>query len=541
VCRQGVAPKGARVIVSAGGVLWLFGKKSAAWHLADAATPIKTGFKKDVIAAAAFGPGLLVVGAGGFAARWNGQVWTVDKTPAKKDLNAVAVVGDATAWAVGRAGTIVRWDGVKWAAEPSGVKIDLRAVWAASATDVWAAGDGGTVLHRDANGWSVSRTGNAKFFALSGSATNDVYAAGEIGGVLRWDGRSWVTVATGVGDDLRVIVQYSKKEVLIGGTGGLLARRDEDSDWRAQSAGEATFVSATIHRGVTVLLGEDGNLWRYAGGWRTEPAPTVDGLDASWVNGDEIVAGGGEGAMARYTGGAWQLLVKSVEKMGTISGIGWDGKAWVAVGYGGNAMTVKPGGSAKPVVRKLSAKRENGVNGMWMMPGIGFAVGGYGEISKWDGKTWSELPKLVNDELNDVYGVAPDAVWAVGDGGLILFWNGTEWVKQDSGVTDELEVVWAASKEWAIAAGHWGTVTLWSGGQWGKIEVPSSAMWRAACGRSASDVVLGGNSGEIVTWNGKRWQLEANPSGSALVGCTITAAGIMMHVQSGGLVVHAPR
>ena len=547
MCRGGATPKGGRVLVSSAGTLWLLGKKGAAWTLDEelVASAVKTPLKKDVLAAAALGDGLVVVGAGGLAARWDGKLWTVDKSGAKKDLNAVVALGEQ-AWAVGRGGSSVHFDGVRWASEPSGVKVDLRGVWGASDAQLWAVGDKGTLLERSGGVWRLVQQSTIKLLGVGGSAANDVYAVGEVGSVMRWDGRNWQNLPTGVADDLQVVLTLSKLVFLLLGAAGGLARHDVKDNWHTQSAGEGNFVSATLHRGVGLALADDNRIWRHAGGWQIMASPTGEsGMGEMRVEGDDLIVTDEDGGIARRRGGSWEILLKTgTPKLGTISGMGRKGQTLVAVGYGGNAVHIGPtaASNAKVVARPLSAKRENRVNAMWMTDGIGFAVGGYGEISQWDGKTWKEIPKIVDVDLNDVQGVAADAIWVVGDGGTILFWDGKAFSKQDSGVKDDLEVIYAASKEWAVAAGSWGIATMWAQGQWGKIEVPSTALWRAACGRDAGLVALGGNSGEIVVWNGKRWQLEATPTSGALISCAVMPSGeILLGEQQGGIVFHTPR
>jgi hypothetical protein len=162
------------------------------------------------------------------AEHWNGSSWTLTPTPnplANQQLNGVAAISPANAWAVGFANNsgwatnrtmIVHWNGTLWtnvaSPNPTAGEDELWGVWAASATDVWAVGDytasGGVkktlAEHWNGTGWSVIPTPNPTsyddFHRVFGSSSTDVWAVGTVYSgefaplVAHWNGVRWSVV-----------------------------------------------------------------------------------------------------------------------------------------------------------------------------------------------------------------------------------------------------------------------------------------------------------------------------------------------------------
>lgn len=54
------------------------------------------------------------VGEGGLVARFDGEVWTIEKSVTEEDLIQVEAVSDNAAWALGRKGAVLRYNGARW-------------------------------------------------------------------------------------------------------------------------------------------------------------------------------------------------------------------------------------------------------------------------------------------------------------------------------------------------------------------------------------------------------------------------------------------
>lgn len=62
----------------------------------------------------------------------------------------------------------------------------------------------------------------------------------------------------------------------------------------------------------------------------------------------------------------------------------------------------------------------------------GWAVGGGGNIFRWDGGAWSRYPTSTDQAVFSIAMVTTSDGWAVGAGGLILHWDGSRWSQHES-------------------------------------------------------------------------------------------------------------
>ncbi|MFL5319918.1 MAG: WD40/YVTN/BNR-like repeat-containing protein [Myxococcaceae bacterium] len=98
----------------------------------------------------------VVVGKGGFAARWSGGTWTTLQTGTTQDLSSVWLSGDDGGYAVGAAKTVLSYDGAK-----------LNPVAVAGPA--------------------------ADLVSVSGNSPNHVLIAGSVNNYWRYDGQNWTT------------------------------------------------------------------------------------------------------------------------------------------------------------------------------------------------------------------------------------------------------------------------------------------------------------------------------------------------------------
>jgi hypothetical protein len=86
-----------------------------------------------------------------------------------------------------------------------------------------------------------------------------------------------------------------------------------------------------------------------------------------------------------------------------------------------------------------------------------WAVGFFGEISRYDGKVWSSVLTLPpGGTFNSVHGESPTSVWAVGH--EMHHFNGSKWSKVKSPVSFALQAVWGSTSTGMWAVGSGGTV-----------------------------------------------------------------------------------
>lgn len=150
-----------------------------------------------------------------------------------------------------------------------------------------------------------------------------------------------------------------------------------------------------------------------------------------------------------------------------------------------------------------------------------WAVGGHGDILKWNGENWSKVESPTGKSLNSIDMLSSDEGWAVGDGGTILHWGGEKWVEVDSPTENSLYSIDMLSSDEGWAVGDWGTILHWDGSEWSRrkitpgeklsfihimiLEISSVSVVSEDEAWAVGSVVSGGNRIEanvILRWNG---------------------------------------
>ena len=142
-----------------------------------------------------------------------------------------------------------------------------------------------------------------------------------------------------------------------------------------------------------------------------------------------VFAGGQDGVIMRWTGGAWSLMSTPTQE--TIVGL------W---------------GSSETNV---------------------FAVGSNGLILHYDGTAWSPMPSGTTAALLDVWGLDATHVYATGASGAMLRYDGTQWsaMPNDAGPS-EIWGIWGWSPTNLMAVGQNGALLRWDGVVWAEMATP---------------------------------------------------------------------
>ncbi len=117
--------------------------------------------------------------------RLRSRIAAVDQAPGSAGAHVLVV---------GPGGYAAKWNGGTWSVLSTGTTQDLRAVWLSSATSGYVAGNGGTLLRYDGAALTPVNVGglnpNANYVSVHG-AQSYVLAAAEGGQILRFDGATW--------------------------------------------------------------------------------------------------------------------------------------------------------------------------------------------------------------------------------------------------------------------------------------------------------------------------------------------------------------
>lgn len=481
--------------------------------------------------------------------RWNGERWSVVRTPKLPGtvLFGVVAIASHDVWMVGtfnntREALILHWDGnsIERVAHPNpgANRNDLYAVAAVGPDDVWAVGQKTSgvsdplTLHWNGTKWSeVDAPGTASYDQLNSVtavAEDDVWAVGNADSEavsLHWDGERWTEVDAHV--------------------------RGDFSDFTAVSAASADEVWAVgTHSGGDTLTSRwDGTRWR------TVPSPnpgfiltklsgvTAVGPDDIWAVGDYRSAAGPQALTLHWDGTRWSKVrtPKEPELTPALEAASADatGQLWAvgsldAQAYGlerdpvverWKVSRVKQVGAAENFLAAISAAAPDDI---WAVG----AVDSFNEAAlamRYNGRRWTTVRTPSPPEgaqLNDVAAIGTDDVWAVGhtnpgDPGnaLAMHWNGTRWtsvpVPQPGGDGFDylLAVDGVATDDvWAVGASDTAPYTVilhWDGEGWTEIDIGDCSSRSGLRGLSMLSATDGWAVGDDTTcrWDGNRWNL----------------------------------
>jgi hypothetical protein len=170
----------------------------------------------------------------------------------------------------------------------------------------------------------------------------------------------------------------------------------------------------------------------------------------------------------------------------------------------------------------------NDLNGVWGNPSATdiFAVGNFGTVIHYDGKTWSGTSVNANT-LYAVWGsfltspmnLRPDDVYAVGANGAIIHYDGTGWTSMSSPTQKDLHGIWGSWPSDIYAVGAGGTILLYNGTAWTQVTSNTEQDLYAVWGRSPGDVYAVGAGATIMHYDGTSWTSATDlSSNETLVG-----------------------
>jgi hypothetical protein len=416
---------------------------------------------------------------------WNGSKWAQVTADTREDLNDVWVSPDGQVWAVGKAGGALRLESGRFVdRSPPGVSSQLWALTGTSGTDFWAAGENGTILHHQNGLWNEppSSPGGAIYRDLSvadptrllvgGSALQHLAGANfvqapsplvSIGGVwvnpggeawlggtagalykssgdLPDAGAGWTQVAGSSTQDITSLWGLSSGEIYYGSGEGVFAL----------SGGFNGGISA--QRGITGVHATDpSNVWAVAVTGqvvrRTLPAQPLNdirqqlGVTSVDLNAVSLVAdgtafavGNNHVAMRRNSAGQWGTIpVEGAQSGSELFDVWSDGLEHAVIVGEGNVRLATFDAASGTFKRPVGFTPSQDLNAAWGSGSELFAAGDVGLVVHFDGAAWSVLPAPGSEDLEGIWGLAPNNLWVVGDGHVIYRWDGAAWTQEHTG------------------------------------------------------------------------------------------------------------
>ena len=245
---------------------------------------------------------------------------------------------------------------------------------------------------------------------------------------------------------------------------GVLYRLADGESRRLGAERSFPLNAVTVRGDEAIAVGGEGRVARYRnGGWVEERTPTEAELFAV-VSGARTFAAG-DGVLLREEEGEWRI---DLEREGTLfKGLALAGDSGLAVGEDGTILKLSPSGSWEDVPHKergkmaaVSLANEN----------FGFVVGERGMLLRFENGSLRREPVRAFRDLNDVHAYAPDFAFAVGARGSILRFDGTRWQEMFGPETRDLRAVRIVNEKLAFAVGPFGVVLKYDGTSWTVVD-----------------------------------------------------------------------
>ena len=271
--------------------------------------------------------------------------WTVEKCPAKNNLNAIFFTSKNSGWIAGDNGTLLHKLENSWITEKKLTTNNLNGIFMIDENDGWAVGGKGTIIHFNGEKWeSIESPTNKNLNSVSFSDSENGIAVGDNGVIIAYENKSWKLInnkfpgslySTSFSDDGAWIagglecvnvpimkIHFGKgKEVTnstklsasitgisiidpqngwaVGSPSALL--HFDGQQWEKSDPGfsfpspRAVFFS-DANNGLSVGYG--GTVLIYSGGyWSMETGPTTQNLNGTTINGNYYYAVGDSGTI----------------------------------------------------------------------------------------------------------------------------------------------------------------------------------------------------------------------------------------------------
>jgi hypothetical protein len=179
------------------------------------------------------------------------------------------------------------------------------------------------------------------------------------------------------------------------------------------------------------------------------------------------------------------------------------------------------------------------INGIDMVTAAdGWAVGDSSKFYRYNGAAWSEFADLGSTAVNDLEMLSSASGWAVGNSAKFYRYNGAAWSEfVDLGAPNinSIDMI-SATDGWA--AGNSGKIYRYNGVAWSEFVDKAGETFNALTMVSAADGWVVGNTGHIYRWNGTSWDSVSSPITDNLNNIFMITASDGWIVGDSGKILH---
>jgi photosystem II stability/assembly factor-like uncharacterized protein len=502
------------------------------------------------------------VGENGSMLRWNGYKWSINPVITSFTFNAVQMRTASDGWSIGDSGTVLRWNGSIWSSISFPNGSNLFSISIVSSNNVWIAG--WNIYNWNGSEWSQVSTPNNYSRAISmvpGSNGTDGWAVGYKGSILRWNGSLWTAFDSPTGEYLYDIIMISSTDGWIVGNKGTFLHWNGTS-WSIVPVNSASpyssvwEVDGTASGDIWAIGFDNGtnNIWHWNGSnWFLNDG-NADGIAYSGItvtpgtNGQDAWVVGESANILHWNNTSWTPINEPYTKRLHAIKMLSPTDGWI----GGSAWPVAPGDALhwngsdwKPeyIMDSYGLDFYTSPEGT-----IGWSVGVWGEISKWDGINWYSVNSPSKIDLTSVDIISADDAWAVGMGndpdhgyqyhGVIAHFVDNEWITVTLPTTSTMVVdvsMLSPTSGWAV--GTKGTILEWQGAEWQITTSPTVEGLSAIEMLDASNCWIVGGNGTILHWDGSTWSTFSSPTTAGLTDVKFTSLTNGWAVGVGGTIL----
>ena len=551
---------------------------------------------RTLVAGASAGPDdVLIAGANGYVARFDGAGWIDGTVPTEERLGEVEA--STTSYWVSSGARLYRLARSASVADPAAWQehvppsTPVRAMHVRHDADVWLGGPGRALHAYDGAQWTAVTLPGAVAGGVNSIWRDDARSVIGMG-----DGKVLVSVGAAAFTTAATCAPAAVVEVWADPDGAIGAACDDDRLIRIAGAGPAeittfpgsAWIGAEAHAGSVVVVATGGRpLWRDGGYWSWIDQPLA-GADAAVITETDAFILVGTTVYQRPA--RWWTSTTTVDPSASVSAAWFRSEAgavvpWIASGVtlaragevvpttlsgcgntlarigglaghapgplfaiaamtgGGSALLQIDAPAAAPLTLRCVVEVAQDLSTVVVSPdGAAIAVGDNGRvvIAQPAGPAQTYLGSLDGLPGNALVGAwigSGDDAWVVGTAGAIAHWDGASWTTTPPFVTISLQGVRAWPGGEVLVVGAAGTVWQRRGGQWEALDGPPGARTlRAIDGAQPDDVWIGGLDGSLAHFDGVSWSRATLPpvAGQDIDTVQVVPGGLALRVVNTG-------
>jgi trimeric autotransporter adhesin len=411
---------------------------------------------------------------------------------------------------------------------PSGF---IAAAWAASPTDVFAASFPNFYRYNGST-WATLSGDAFGVEAMWGSSASDVFGVGQT--IRRFNGTAWVEMTAPTTQRLRAVWGSSSTNVFAVGQNGTIIRYNGTAWSTMSSPTTANLVGISgASANLIFAVAENGSILRYDGTtWTVVVPPSSDFLTGVWMANATLGYAVGSGGVLKFNGTTWALDPAYTNVNGVLRTVWGSSPTNVIVAGEAGFMSRYDGTSWSALPRRTGGQLST-------LTGSGstaFAIGGNVVVQQ-AGSTTTLLTSA--PELRSVWAVDANTAFAVGHDGTIWRYNNGTWQLQPRAGFTRFEDVYAASATQVLAIGtdpltSESVAYRYDGSSWQRTTLSGVGSLVSLWGPTFSNVFAGSRFSPLQRFDGSTWSnATATPPGdlNALWG---TSENDVLLVGSGG-------